>query len=571
MTEEKDFLQEIVDALDGARKQCQELLADLFGSLRVPERLDMDEWADMYRVIPDSASSEPGPWRTDRFPFHREIMKALSPSTRVKFVDVMKGAQLGFTELSINHILYVADHAPAPMLYVQKTKTDIEDFSKARLQPSIDACEAVSKKFCAQRSSEGSNSLLMKTFPGGFVKLGAAEVASSLRSRSIGNLDLDEIDSYKVDLQHEGDPVLLAERRTANFPNAKIYRITTPTLTETSRMAKLFELGDQRYYYVPCPHCNANADRTGTYFNIKWKNIKWEDEDPETAQLVCESCGVLISEHFKTWMLENGEWRPHKPHKPDQRPGDLDVEHASFHINALYSPVGFFSWSAAVRMFIEAHKKKDKNQLKVFVNTVLGETWSETGEGVAYDLIEQRREHYAPDGRFQIPKGAVVLLCGADVQRNRIECEVVAYGAHEESWSIEYAVFMGDTLQDQVWQEFDLFLQRTWMHETGKLVNIMCTTIDSGDGGTTDRVYAFCRTRAFRRVYPVKGKYGWGNGLILRPKDKNKDGVWLFTVYVDEVKSKVYSQLHQGEPGPQYAHFPMRPEYNEHYFKMLTW
>jgi len=61
-------------------------------ALRPKEYLDLDQWSDRYRRLPSETSSEPGEWSTDRFPFLREIMRCLSPSSRARHVVAIKGA-----------------------------------------------------------------------------------------------------------------------------------------------------------------------------------------------------------------------------------------------------------------------------------------------------------------------------------------------------------------------------------------------------------------------------------------------------------------------------------------------
>lgn len=561
-------VKKIKNVWEALKPQAKTVFAAFFSSLSVPPREDLDEWSDRNRILPEGTSSEHGLWRTSRFPFLKEIMKCLSPSSAVKYIDVQKGSQLGFTEVMINWILYTIDHDPGPMLYVQKTSGDVSDFSDQKLQTSIDACPVVADKVNGKRATSGSNKKLLKTFPGGFIALGGAESASSLRSRSIGKLALDEVDSYKANIQGEGDPILLAERRTSNFPDCKIFRISTPAIDETSRIHPLYEMGDQRQYYLPCPHCNASAEKKGTYFVLKWKNIIWDKGKPDTVRLVCPVCGCEIEEHYKTWMLEHGEWRPQNPHTKNQKPGNTSVQSASFFISALYSPLGFFSWTDAARMFEEASRSKDREQLKVFVNTVLGETWKESDQGMSYELIKNRCEIYSQDGTFDIPLGVRILTAGADVQGDRIECEVLGHGAAGETWSIEYKVFYGDTSQDQVWQEFDLFLQKKYRHQAGIMMNVSGVAVDSGF--QSKKVYAFCKSREHRRIFPIKGRSAWGKGTISRPRKPNEYGVWLFILYVDEIKLKIMSTLKEASAGPQFCHFPKNEMYGENYFKGLT-
>jgi len=289
---------------------------------------------------------------------------------------------------------------------------------------------------------------------------------------------------------------------------------------------------------------------------IRWSSIRWDNDDPDTTRMICEGCKADIPERFKTQMLENGVWVPEKPGR----------EIASFHVSSLYSPIGFYSWRDAVKDWIKAHKEMDKAMLKVFINTVLGESWAEGGRSIEGMGLTARREDYGAG--VEVPQGGLVLTCGVDVQDDRIEAEVVAFGKAQENWSVEYVVFQGDTEMGFVWDQLDAFLQKTWAHENGSRVNLAVTAIDSGHRARV--VYNFCKSREFRRVFPAKGFYGWGKGLISRPKKRNGDGVYLFQTYPDELKSKIYSQLVIDKPGPGFCHFPLRPEYDTSYFRMLT-
>ena len=520
-----------------------------------PDDLMLSEWSDRYRVLPRISSSEEGAWRTSRFPFLKEIMDELSPCSSRQQVVVMKGAQLGFTEVAVNWMMYTIDQDPAPLLYVQKTIDTVKKFSKQRLQPSIDACARTRDKITpskevGQNNDQAGNTLQIKNFPGGIIILGGANSAAGLRSMPIERLILDEEESYDADIEDEGSPSDIAIRRTANFPRRKIFRLSTPAIRETSRIEPLYEEGDQRKYYVPCPFCGFKQV-------IYWRNLKYEKTEsgsPKNIRLVCEHCKEGIPERYKTQMLEHGEWVAEFPGR----------EIASFFLSSLYSPLGFFSWADAIKMWIKANKEFDKNLLKVFVNTVLAETWTESQKTIHTVGLMERREEYMAE----VPASALVLTAGVDVQEAMIAVEVVAWGKGQESWSIEYTTFMGDTEMSFVWDQLANYLQKTWVHENGSPVNIAVTAIDSGHRARV--VYNFCRLREFLRVFPIKGRFGWGLGLIKRPKTRNQDGVYLFLAHVDEIKSKVYSQLMVEKPGAGFCHFPLRAEYNEDYFKGLT-
>jgi phage terminase large subunit GpA-like protein len=521
--------------------------------LEPPPELMLDQWADEHRKLPRESSSEHGQWRTSRFPFLQKIMQDLSPQSKWQEVAVMKGAQLGFTEVALNLLLYNIGYHPVPMLYVQKTLGAIEKFSKQRFGPSIKAMPEIEEQLGQQRGRDSSDTMLLKTFAGGVIILGGANSAASLRSMPIGALVLDEWDSFEQDIQGEGDPAELAIRRTANFPRRKIFYLSTPKTKETSRIEPAFEAGTQEYYEVPCPHC-------GKLQKVEWPNIKFEHTGLKIHKvyLQCVHCNEEILERHKTWMFDpaNGaQWVSYNP----------DGAYPSYHINSLYSPLGFYSWRDAVKLFLKANTTFDKDLLKVFVNTVLGETWSETSRTVeAAGLLTHRSIYPAP-----APHGVMVCTAGVDVQEERIEAEIVGWGRNQESWSIDYGVFRGDTELTFVWEQLDDFLMQNFEHEAGGRINIACAAVDSGHRART--VYRFCKVRHHRNVFAIKGVAGWGKGYINRPTRKNKDGIFLFNAYVDELKSKVYSTLRVTEAGAGYCHFPLREDvYDTQYFKMLT-
>lgn len=526
------------------------LVESFFDSLSPPPELTVYEWSDRYRILPSTSSSEQGPWRTSRFPFLKEIMLELSPQSPRKEIAVIKGAQLGFTELALNWIFYSIDYNPCPILYVQKTIEAVQKFSKQRFSQSVRTMPNVFNKIGEQKSRDSSNTIRVKNFPGGILMLGGANSASSLRSMPIQYLILDEVDSFESDIQDEGDPVEIAIRRTSNFPRRKIYYLSTPTIKETSKIEPLFEEGDQRYYHVVCPFCKGLQ-------KITWDRLKYDNDDPKTVRMICKHCEGEIPERYKTWMLaeENGaKWIPENP----------GAEIASFSISSLYSPLGFYSWEEAVRSWLKATKTFNKEALKVFINTVLGESFSEAGKSIESSWLEERKEEYGDT----IPNAIRVITAGVDVQDDRLECEVVGYGANQESWSIDYRIFMGDTEHEAVWEQLDTFLKTTYFNDAGVELSIACTGIDSGHRARV--VYRFCLNKEYRRIFPVKGRDGWGQGYLKRPIKKNQDGVFLFIIYVDELKSRIYSQLSVEDPGPAYCHFPKLSKYDSEYFRKLT-
>lgn len=573
-------------------QKLDDLIGAFLNGLTAEERLDLDEWSDTHRVLPSETSSEYGQWRTDRFPFLRRIMKCLSPSSRAREVVAIKGAQLGFTELALNWILYTADHDPGPMMYVQKTKEAAEDFSTQKLVPSIEVCTKVQDTLGDKKPKHLTNTVGNKGFPGGYVVIGGANSGAFLRSKSIGKACADEEDSFPQNVDNEGSPIYMIRKRMSNFPFSKFFRLSTPKIKESSTIEPGYEKGSQEQLYVPCPHCNPEATKVGTWWTIVWGNIRWnKDEDnapvldedgvPTGIGLMCESCGTLIDETKKTWMLNNGRWMSEKGSKGE--PYEVgDVEFPSFHINSLYSPYGFFSWRDAVIEWFEYKNSGDKNLLQGFINQTLGETYSVAGSDISSTWLYNRREDYDPDNKgFDIPEGGLVVTAGVDIQGDRIEVETVAWGLNMENWSLDYGVFFGktDSLGDingldgvghpTAWKQLDDFLLKTYKHESGAILPIECTMVDTGY--MAEVVHIFCRNRQYRNVFPIYGRAGWGKGYFEKPKNQHQEfKTWDFKAYVDELKELTYNQLMVDVVGAGYCHYPKKEQYSEKFFHGLT-
>ena len=173
-----------------------------------------------------------------------------------------------------------------------------------------------------------------------------------------------------------------------------------------------------------------------------------------------------------------------------------------------------------MRDFLEA--KKLPETLRVWVNTYLGETWEETGEGVFDEGIADRREEYAG-----CPEGVVLITAGVDVQDDRIECEIVGWGRDEESWSLGYQTIYGDPSGPAVWGDLEAYLNTPWHHPRGVEFPVRSACIDTG-GHHTNAVYSFVRPREGRRVFAIKGVGGEGRALVGRPSKNNVGKVRLF-------------------------------------------
>lgn len=530
-------------------------LAEMLGSVArawaPPPRLTVSQWADAHRRLSPEGASEPGPWRTERTPYLREIMDAIS-DPEIERVVVQSSSQVGKTEVLLNAIGYHMDVAPCPMLLVYPTEGTAEDFSKERLAPMLRDTPVLQGKV-SERTRDGANTILKKLFPGGVLTLVGANAPAGLASKPIKIVLFDEVDRFDDSAGDEGDPVDLATKRTLTFWDRKIVEVSTPGIKGISRIEKEFIATDQRRYFMPCPHCEE-------FIRFMWGCVDWKGRPAEEAVYVCHLCGGIITDADKPEMLERGVWLPTWQDNPDT-PAPPKANVRGFHLNELYAPWTNTTFGAIASNHVKA-VRDGARALQVWVNTSLGETWEEEGESVDGKALYNRREEW----NGKVPQGAAVLVAGVDVQKDRLELEVVGWGIEQESWSVDYRILLGDTEQPDVWEQLDRALLEPYEHESGHVLTVAAAGVDTGY--RTQKVHDFCLPRWSRRIYALKGMSGPGRPLITRPAKPKRGKCPLFTVGTDTAKDSLYARLGRQETGPGYCHFPM--ERTEEYFEQLT-
>lgn len=537
--------------------ECHPDIIGFYQGLRPIERITVSQWADKFRFLSPVSSAEPGRYRTSRTPYLQGIMDCLSVHDPHKKIVFVKAAQIGGTEAGTNFLGYSMHIAPAPTMFVQPTDEMVKRLSKGRIDPLIEMCPELQQRVAPSKSRDSNNTITQKSFSGGVLILAGANSAAGLRSVPIRNLVLDEVDAYPQDLDGEGSPIDLAMARTRTFPNHKIFMLSTPTIEGVSAIAREFAETDQNYYQVPCPICGGMQP-------LIFANLKWDDGKPDTVKYKCAHCGELIAERHKVEMLANGQWVPSKPER-------VNPDVIGFHLNSLYSPYGWHSWKQIIRDFLAA--KENQSKLKVFVNTTLGETWAERGEAPPYKNLYNRREQYKVN---EVPADVCFLTAGVDVQRDRLELEIVGWCADKRSYSIDYRALEGDTAATKVWAKLAEVLAERWPRRDGMEFPIRLMAVDSGYN--TTHVYNFCRRFGVDRVIPIKGQDNLGMA-VSPPKsvDVTKAGKKVgrlrqWNIGVSFMKGELYAALRlekdsDGTPPPNYCHFP---EYDEHFFRGLT-
>lgn len=474
-------------------------------TLRPPDRLGVEEWAQRYRHLSRETSPAPGPWRIDRTPYLSGILEAVSdPSVRVVVLQLC--AQSGKTESVIGNLIgYHIDHDPAPMLVVLPRDRDAEKWSKSRLAPMVRDTPRLQGQLGDVKSRTSGNTILEKTGPRGVrIVVAAAGSPSGLAGDPIRVFIGDELDRWVASAGAEGDPYKLAEARTTAFWNRKILVCSTPTIRGASRIEDLFQGSDRRELYVPCPDC-------GHHQVLTWAGVDWSDPDgrpdgwigprTEDAAYRCEECRSLWNDARRRRALRDAEWRAGADFKGI----------AGFKLPAMSTLWENVSLPNLARRFEEEHR--DPLQFRVFVNTVLAETWEDKGATVDPTGLVERCEVYPA----QVPERGLIVTWGADVQDDRIEIEFVAWGIGYESWSIGYEVVWGDVSLEDVWEEaLDRVVTRSFQHESGAEVYARAGCLDTGS--FTQTAYQQAASR-FKRLtptgestylFPVKGVGGAG-------------------------------------------------------------
>ena len=514
-----------------------------------PPNLLPSEWAERSIRIP-IGNAVPGLIRFDNAPYQREPLD-MTADPRCSRITLQWGAQVGKTTLALCAQAFRIGQNPQSQIMMQPSQGDLHTWLETKFNPMVDANEELQDRIAKPRSREGVNNQNMKSYPGGFLMFAWSGSPKTMRGRSAPFIVCDETDGY--DRTHEGHPVGLLWQRAATFGDQRLLmEISTPTIKGASWIESAFEQGDQRRFHVPCPHCEEAQP-------LRWGNVTWNKDSegqhlPETAGYQCDGCGVVWNDGERVAAIRKGQWVAAKPFRG----------HASYHLNELYSC--FRRLGDIVQSFLD---KKAGGDLQTFVNVSLAETWEEQGDQAdPTGLMERAVAFPAP-----VPQGGAILTAGIDMQQDRLEVEVVAWGLGEESWSVDYRVLWGNPMQGDVWDDLDDYLSQTWLHQSGAQLAISASAMDTGGtAGMTQAAYEYARGKLGRRLFAIKGVGGWGRPIVSAPSRKRSGRgarpVDLFTVGVDEAKVVVQRRLQLPTPGPGYCHFPNT--HDAEYFHQLT-
>lgn len=527
------------EGLESLRREIL-VAAELF---EPPPDLTVSEWAIRNRVMRKGTTSRPGPFRPERFQI--DMMNAVC-DPNVHEVVCMKSTQIGWSDAILNNVLaYYIDVDPKPVMFVQPTIDNAKDFGKKRIAPMIEDCPSLREKIKTSTSRRAGNTLALKEFPGGFLKLTGANSGAGLRSDPVPIVLFDEVDGYPLDVDGEGDPVEIGTRRTDTFADYKVFKGSTPAKPKgISTIERDYQRSTMGRFHVPCPFCGGMQplwwrDPETKEYRLQYAIDGDHQVIPSSVGYICRACKKLIPERQKQAMIDRGVWVHEFPER----------RAVGFHISALYSPWRE-NWLALAQEWSDANREHNPEKLKAFINLRLGETWEEQGDAIEAHALRARVEAYKAD----VPNGVGILVASVDVQGDRLECVVKGYGDREESWLIAYQQFFGDPGREAVWNEVDEFLLTEFKHESGRQVPIAAVMIDSGVH--TDSVYRFVKGRQARRIWALKGSSEAGKEILAKFSLNNQYRVKLWTVGTDTAKDRIFARMKIPAPGPGFMHLP---------------
>lgn len=466
-----------------------------------PEALTVSEWADKHRVLDPLTSAEPGPWRTSRTPYLKGILDAFSDPA-VEQVTIIASTQVAKTEAQLNCLAYAIDQDPGPILFVMPTEKEAKRFGQRRIRPMIENSPRLARHISGWATDNKSSEIKLGQ---ALMYLAWANSASALASNPIRYLFLDEVDKYPRFAGKEADPISLATERQRTFFNRKRILASTPT-TRDGYIFREWEASNRMRYWVPCRRC-------GGFQTLKFPRVKWPEDvrDPHVIQrdrlahYQCELCEAELDDQDKTRMASMGVWCPESCKVSDagevvgKRPTN---QNHGFHLSALYSP--WLTFSEMASKFLQA--KDDAARLLNFVNSWLGEPWEEKGDTISPEYVAARAGRHK---RGTVPKDAIVLTAGVDVQEDHLYYTIRAWAPGESSFLVQAGIV-------DSWE----ILINVLMHgsfpidgEEDKAARVRLVCVDSGH--RTDEVYRVCRQWA-DIARPVKGQQTLAGGIPIK-------------------------------------------------------
>lgn len=544
-------------------------------ALRIPQPLRMSQWAEEHFYLSAESSYVEARWTS--YPYQRAIMDCIGHDD-IEVIDWRKSARQGYTKILLIAIGYFIHHKRRKIALYQPTDDDRDEFVETEIDPMLRDVRCLRSIFPSFKQRSNGNTRRFKRFLTGLLHLRGGTAAKNYRRLTVDVVMYDELDAFPRDVEKEGAPPKLGDKRLEGATWPKSIRGTTPKIRHQSLIEDCEQSADLHFRWnVPCPHCDVDTPLLfGRLFpqgSAAGGGFDWDGDDVETARHVCPHCrkGMTQSQYLEIWQrgrwvaVEDGTWID-----PECRfitaAGDVirPPRHVALHSWTAISPQA--AWSKLVREFLDASERAERgdfSELKTFVNTTLGETYVETGDGGDENELHQRAKASAYQ-LGQVPVGCLVLGAGVDVQDNRFEVTVWGFGRGEQMWVVHDVVLEANPADERDWAKLDEYLcsrfKQLW--PGGGTLGIEAVAVDTG-GHFTHQAYSFVRAREHRRFFAVKGSSKLGAAIKAGANRVDvslrgqviKQGVKLWEIGTDTAKDLLYGRLRVSQPGPGYVNF----------------
>ena len=374
---------------------------------------------------------------------------------------------------------------------------------------------------------------------------------------------LDELRAFTRDVVLE-----LVDRMAAYGGKGRLITASSAGEEESCRTTTELDKSDARYWFVPCPACGQSAP-------VQWSNVviaKAAGRPPVYAMPCCKA--QLGSMAFKR-AVAAGAWRATRTAAVPATRG--------YHADCFLSP--FETLATITRAWKRAnhHRKQTSSmaEIRAFQQGRLALPFKpEPAGGVTPEQIAVTcREEYS-----FVPGGAAVLVGAVDVQDNRLECEVSAWGLVEVAraeaevsgirgweaagyhglshggkwfrlrrWAVAYRKIPGDPGTPEPWDELARMMEAPREHESGCLLRPVIVGIDSG-GHYTEQAADFAMSRG-EGYQCLKGLPPTRFGGVLARRSVTQDALHdygvngLMLVCTNAAKATIFSLLRQSCTG----------------------
>lgn len=517
------------------------------------------DWADNNFYLSSESSYQEGRWET--LPFQVALLNMMG-NDEIRTLNIIKSARVGYSKLLLAACAYMIEHKRRNCLFFVPTEASANGFMKSQIETMIRDVPVLRSLAPWYGVKHRDNTLELKRFSNSkmlYCRGGTA--AKNYRELSVDAVIYDELAAFDQDIEGEGNPTFLGDKRIEGSAFPKSIRGSTPKTNNGDALrcqisAAADESDHLLRFNLPCPSC-------GEYQHLKWGGkdcdygIKWDEGKPQSAFYVCEHNACVIQQHEMQEQHINGKWICEKTGIWTKDGFDFfdkdgeaipTPENISAHIWTAYSP--FTTWGRIAIDFLKV--KDDRGKLKTFTNTTLGEVWEEDqGEKVEWEILYARREVYPS----RVPEGVLYLTGGIDTQDDRYEGRVYGWGRGEECWLIDKWILTGDPASEELRKKV-----RDKCRQLYESMPVSRWGWDSG-GSYTDEVYAESKALGVTWVIPLKGHSHSGKPIASFPRKRDqKSGVYLTMVGTDNAKELIYNRLRMeyrpSSAQPGFIHFP---------------